>query len=76
MSDFLTYDVDTQEVANLVSDQSNVDARNGPPSGLTQRATIDTDRNEIYVLTVSFHDFFIRIAVTLVSSLISESQQR
>lgn len=54
MSDFITYDVDTQEVANLVSDTSNVDTKTGPPSGLTQRATIDTDRNEIYVLTVSF----------------------
>lgn len=56
MSDFLTFDVDTQEVANLVSDNSNIDnTKNGPPSGLTQRATIDTDRNEIYVLTVSFY---------------------
>ncbi|XP_063700226.1 muskelin [Culicoides brevitarsis] len=51
MGDFITYDVDTQEVTNLISDNSNVDAKNGPPSGLTQRATIDTDRNEIYVLT-------------------------
>lgn len=51
MSDFITYDVDTQEVANLISDTSNVDTKNGPPSGLTQRATIDTERNEIYVLT-------------------------
>lgn len=55
MTDFITYDVDTQDVTNLVSENSNIDTKNGPQSGLTQRATIDIERNEIYVLTVSFH---------------------
>lgn len=53
MTDFITYDVDTQEIGSLVSENTNLDTKNGPQSGLTQRATIDIDRNEIYVLTVS-----------------------
>uniref|UniRef100_A0A336KGX1 CSON006912 protein n=1 Tax=Culicoides sonorensis TaxID=179676 RepID=A0A336KGX1_CULSO len=51
MTDFITYDVDTQEVSHILSDNSNNDTKNGPQAGLTQRATIDTDRDEIYVLT-------------------------
>lgn len=50
MTDFLTYDVETQEVANLTTVE-NLDTKNVPQSGMTQRATIDTDRDEIYVLT-------------------------
>lgn len=50
MTDFLTYDVESQEVTNLITAE-NIDIKNIPQSGMTQRATIDVDRNEIYVLT-------------------------
>lgn len=58
ITDFLAYDVDTLELTTLQSSQAQVDgctsdgnSRNIPQSGFTQRATFDTERDEIYVLT-------------------------
>jgi muskelin len=50
--DMQTFDVDSQEVC-AISDGNNEASKNVPQAGFTQRATIDCDKNEIYVLTVS-----------------------
>ncbi|XP_068714480.1 muskelin-like isoform X2 [Montipora foliosa] len=48
LSDFITYNVDTQEITkSLVIDSNN----QVPAAGFTQRATIDPDLNEIHVLS-------------------------
>lgn len=52
-TDFLSFDVDSQELAVVNNDHSNGEGKNMPPSGFTQRATIDCERDEIYVLSVS-----------------------
>uniref|UniRef100_A0A2M4BCX4 Putative muskelin n=2 Tax=Anopheles marajoara TaxID=58244 RepID=A0A2M4BCX4_9DIPT len=51
MTDFLIYDVDTNELSNMTPEKNNADAKNVPQSGFTQRATIDCEKDEIYVLT-------------------------
>uniref|UniRef100_A0A182NNJ1 F5/8 type C domain-containing protein n=1 Tax=Anopheles dirus TaxID=7168 RepID=A0A182NNJ1_9DIPT len=51
MTDFLIYDVDTNELSNMSPENNNTDTRNVPQSGFTQRATIDCEKDEIYVLT-------------------------
>ncbi|XP_058125711.1 muskelin isoform X3 [Anopheles ziemanni] len=51
MTDFLIYDVDTNELSNMTPENNNTDTKNVPQSGFTQRATIDSEKDEIYVLT-------------------------
>uniref|UniRef100_A0AAG5D179 Muskelin N-terminal domain-containing protein n=1 Tax=Anopheles atroparvus TaxID=41427 RepID=A0AAG5D179_ANOAO len=51
MTDFLIYDVDTSELSNMTPENTNTDTKNVPQSGFTQRATIDSEKDEIYVLT-------------------------
>lgn len=53
LNDFYTLDVDTQ-IVQAVCDWGVSGAGDGPASGFTQRATIDPDLNEIYVLSVRF----------------------
>ncbi|KAK3912329.1 Muskelin [Frankliniella fusca] len=50
LNDFYTLDVDTQ-IVQAVCDWGVSGAGDGPASGFTQRATIDPDLNEIYVLS-------------------------
>jgi muskelin len=51
--DMQTYDVDSQEICALSTENSSSTKNDSvPQSGFTQRATIDCDKNEIYVLTV------------------------
>ncbi|XP_053672386.1 muskelin [Anopheles nili] len=51
MTDFLIYDVDANELSNMTPENNNTDTKNVPQSGFTQRATIDCEKDEIYVLT-------------------------
>lgn len=53
--DILSYNVDTQQLAVVVTEKNGGYEcdQNMPQSGFTQRATIDTERDEIYVLSVS-----------------------
>lgn len=62
-------------MAVVNNDHINSDGRIMPPSGFTQRATIDCDRDEIYVLSVSplFFEFFVSYVFNI---LCAESQQR
>jgi len=46
LSDFITYNVDTQEIALMLDGNNQV-----PAAGFTQRATIDPELNEIHVLS-------------------------
>lgn len=50
LNDFFTYDVETQLIKVLMTD---ITIKGGPHTGYTQRATIDCDGQEIFVLTVS-----------------------
>lgn len=52
-TDFIAFDVDTQNISVVSSDGMKPDKNNVPQSGFTQRATIDCERDEIYVLSVS-----------------------
>jgi hypothetical protein len=52
LNDFFTFHVDTHEVRQI-SEGAKKEACNIPAAGFTQRATIDPDLNEIYVLSVS-----------------------
>lgn len=52
ITDFISYDVDTQNVVVVNTDNMKSDKNNVPQSGFTQRATIDCERDEIYVLSV------------------------
>lgn len=56
-TDFISYDVDTQQVTVINTDNMKTDKNNVPQSGFTQRATIDCDRDEIYVLSVCIEHF-------------------
>lgn len=51
MTDFLIYDVDNNELKNMIPENMGADLKNVPQSGFTQRATIDCEKDEIYVLT-------------------------
>lgn len=53
LNNFISYDVDTQEVTELTSDPYNQN-KTEPPVGFTQRATIDSEKDEIYVYFVRF----------------------
>ncbi|KAI9308276.1 hypothetical protein BJ944DRAFT_246727 [Cunninghamella echinulata] len=48
MSDFFTYSLDNQQVKEISQDYSK---ENGPEVGYTQRATMDSELKEIYVLS-------------------------
>ncbi|XP_065066928.1 muskelin-like isoform X2 [Rhopilema esculentum] len=48
LSDFFTYSVDTGEVRNILE---KGESRQIPAAGFTQRSTIDSELNEIYVLS-------------------------
>lgn len=52
LTDFLSYDVDTEHV-EVISDFIKQDLSELPPLGYAQRASIDSDLDEIYVLSVS-----------------------
>lgn len=52
-TDFISYDVDTQNMSVVSTDGMESDRNNVPQAGFTQRATIDCERDEIYVLSVS-----------------------
>lgn len=66
-TDFISYDVDTQNVSVVNVDGMKAD-KNVPQSGFTQRGTIDCERDEIYVLSVSF--FSSKLTFNLVKYLI------
>lgn len=51
MTDFLAYDVETQEITNITTAENFENKNIFPQSGMTQRATINVERDEIYVLT-------------------------
>ncbi|XP_055628729.1 muskelin isoform X2 [Toxorhynchites rutilus septentrionalis] len=51
MTDFLIYDIDNNELSNMTPENMGTDLKNVPQSGFTQRATIDCEKDEIYVLT-------------------------
>eukprot|EP00128_Syssomonas_multiformis_P002301 Colp12_sorted_trinity150504_noHs@9762 len=48
LSDFYIYNIDTDTVVEMTKDSSK---QGGPDAGFTQRATIDTESNEVYVLS-------------------------
>eukprot|EP01135_Chromosphaera_perkinsii_P004865 Nk52_evm11s301 gene=Nk52_evmTU11s301 len=48
LSDFYIYDIDSQIVHEMSRDSSK---QGGPDAGFTQRATIDKDLNEVFVLS-------------------------
>lgn len=48
MSDFYVYDIDTDKFVEISRDCSK---QGGPAPGFTQRATFDSVRGELYVLT-------------------------
>lgn len=52
-TDFITISVDNHEVETICNDRFNSEPKKMPQSGFTQRATIDCERDEIYVLSVS-----------------------
>lgn len=51
-TDFISFDVDTHEQTTVNTENLSNECGNMPQSGFTQRATIDCDRDEIYVLSV------------------------
>lgn len=54
LNDFFTYEVDTTQIEQIsVSDFGNRDSNHVPAAGFTQRATIDPELKEIYVLSAS-----------------------
>lgn len=56
LNDFFTYEVDTAQVEQIsVSDFGNRDSNHVPAAGFTQRATIDPELGEIYVLSVNIN---------------------
>lgn len=58
-TDFISYDVDTQNISVVNTDEMKSDRNNVPQAGFTQRATIDCERDEIYVLSVSLFEFIL-----------------
>lgn len=55
-TDFISFDVDSHIISVVNTDGMKSDKSNVPQSGFTQRATIDCERDEIYVLSVSDFD--------------------
>lgn len=52
LSDFFTYEVDTNHIEHIFNDFGAKDSNHVPAAGFTQRATIDPELGEIYVLSV------------------------
>lgn len=53
LSDFFTYEVDTHQIEYIsLNEFSTKDSSHVPAAGYTQRATIDPELGEIYVLSV------------------------
>ena len=53
LNDFFTYEVDTNKVEHIsLSDLGSKDSNHIPSAGFTQRATLDPELGEIYVLSV------------------------
>lgn len=54
LSDFFTYEVDTQHVEYISYNEfgTTKESNHVPAAGFTQRATIDPELGEIYVLSV------------------------
>lgn len=53
LSDFFTYEVDTHHIEQINYDEFGTrDSSNIPAAGFTQRATIDPELGEVYVLSV------------------------
>lgn len=50
--EFISIDVDSRAITVMTSDHGNEDCENMPQCGFTQRATIDCEKDEIYILTV------------------------
>lgn len=57
LNDFFSYDVDTGDVVHI-SEGAKRDVTALPAAGFTQRATIDPELDEIYVLSVSIFSTF------------------
>ncbi|XP_026673442.1 muskelin isoform X4 [Ceratina calcarata] len=51
LSDFFTYEVDTNHIEHILYEFGAKDTNHIPAAGFTQRATIDPDLGEIYVLS-------------------------
>ncbi|XP_012154161.1 muskelin 1 isoform X2 [Megachile rotundata] len=51
LSDFFTYEVDTNHIEHIFNDFGAKDSNHVPMAGFTQRATIDPELGEIYVLS-------------------------
>jgi hypothetical protein len=51
LNDFFTYNVDTGEVTTVTDGTRRRDPAQIPAAGFTQRATIDHELNEIYILS-------------------------
>ncbi|CAD1479858.1 unnamed protein product, partial [Heterotrigona itama] len=51
LSDFFTYEVDTNQIEHIFNDFGAKDSNHVPAAGFTQRATIDPELGEIYVLS-------------------------
>lgn len=51
IDDFLSFDVDTKTISILNKDNKFYENKNEPSPGYTLRATIDSERNEIYVFS-------------------------
>lgn len=81
MVDIQTIDIATYEIANVTFDANCLDPKSIPQTGFTQRATIDCDKDEIYVLTVSFSLYsyltkLILIMIFIPQSLSKEKERR
>lgn len=59
----------------LQTQSNSLDSKNMPQSGFAQRATIDCDRDEIYVLSVKQIHRLKRLLTKFKGGRISESQQ-
>ncbi|KAH8299381.1 hypothetical protein KR044_000853 [Drosophila immigrans] len=73
LDELLTYDVDTQAISVLNKEPhqgntSTSEAKFEPSSGYTLRATIDCERDEIYIFSVRFTDLPITVA-SLINNL-------
>ncbi|XP_017793080.1 PREDICTED: muskelin [Habropoda laboriosa] len=51
LTDFFTYDVDTNQIEHIFDDFGAKDSNHVPAAGFTQRVTIDPELGEIYVLS-------------------------
>lgn len=61
LSDFFTYEVDTNHIEHIFNDFGAKDSNHVPAAGFTQRATIDPELGEIYVLSVCIIIIYFKI---------------